>query len=134
MIVRSPAQPIRVAAPSRYLPVVGFTPSVYHPPVRQTSWQDSDTIWPGEDWVSSTLNVNAAGRRLFLSVGGRAQLAFAEVVFESGDARVVDFNNRQVGSGRYLVLDFPDGRAVDHVRVVARARGDRATLTLVLER
>ena len=134
VVVRNPAQPVRVTAPSTYLPVSRFERTIHPAALRQTTWQDSDVIRPNDDWVSTTLNVDASGRRLFLSIGGRAQVAFAEVVFENGDARVVDFGDRDVRSGRYLLLEFPDGRRVDHVRVVARARGERATLNLFLER
>ena len=121
VVVRSPARPIAVSAPSHYLPATRFASDIYRPAVRATSWQDADTIWPEYGWVETTLNVDAYGRRLFLSIGGQAQVAFAEVVFENGEARVVDFGDRNVRSGRYHLMDFPDGRRVDHVRVVARA-------------
>jgi hypothetical protein len=133
VVVRTPIVPIG-AGPRTYLPPVHFSSTIYRPPLRDVSWQDSDTIWRGDNWVETALNADAWGRRLYLSVGGQAQLAFAEVVFENGEARVVDFRDRRVRSGRYLLLDIGGEGRVDYVRVVARSVSDRSTLTLFLER
>ena len=38
-----------------------------------------------------------------------------------GETQVVDFNDRVHARGTYELLDFRDGRKVDHVRIVARA-------------
>jgi hypothetical protein len=38
------------------------------------------------------------------------------------------------GPGLYPLLDFRDGRKVDHVRLVARAKSDNARVVLKLER
>jgi hypothetical protein len=56
------------------------------------------------------------------------------VVFENGDARVVDMKEWTRGPGYYELLDFRDGRRVDHVRVVARARSDEARVALKMEK
>ena len=53
---------------------------------------------------------------------------FAEVVFENGDTRVVDFNNRTRTEGTYRLIDFADGRRVDHVHMVARATSEQARI------
>ncbi len=36
--------------------------------------------------------------------------------------------------GLYPLLDFADGRKVDHVRMVARARSDEAKVALKMEK
>jgi len=64
--------------------------------------------------------------------GGPAQISFAEVVFENGETQVVDFNDRAQKLGTYSLLDFRDGRKVDHVRMVAKADTDSATIALQL--
>ncbi len=72
------------------------------------AWEDAETIEREDDW--------------------------AEVVFENGDAQVVDFAEKTHGPGLYELLDFRDGRKVDHVRMVARAKGDEARITLLIEK
>jgi len=47
-------------------------------------------------------------------------------VFENGDTQVVDFRDKIYGPGIYSLFDFKDGRRVDHVRMVARAKSDEA--------
>jgi hypothetical protein len=42
---------------------------------------------------------------------------------------VVDFDDKVFKPGLYTLLDFKDGRKVDHVRVVARAMSDATRLT-----
>ena len=53
-------------------------------------------------------------------------------MFENGEAQVVDFNERTLRQGTYSLLDFTNGRKVDHVRVVARAAGRDTEITVVL--
>jgi len=65
---------------------------------------------------------------LFLEVKGRAQVNFAEVVFDNGETQVVDFNDANLRTGVYQLLDFRDGRKVDHVRLVADAKSADAKL------
>jgi hypothetical protein len=82
-----------------------------------------------------TLNADARGEKLWLQVvDGRVQFDWAEVVFENGDAAVVDFKERTLGPGLYSLLDFRDGRRVDHVRVVARAKSADARVVLRMEK
>jgi hypothetical protein len=52
---------------------------------------------------------------------GPAEISFAEVVFDNGEAQVIDFNDRTYRQGTYSLLDFRNGRKVDHVRIVAKA-------------
>jgi hypothetical protein len=47
---------------------------------------------------------------------------------------VVDFNDRVHRPGFYSLLDFADGRKVDHVRLVARAVSADARLALLLRK
>jgi len=54
------------------------------------------------------------------------------VVFENGETQVIDFNERVHTRGTYSLLDFRDGRKVDHVRVVAKASGEETEITLHL--
>ena len=54
------------------------------------------------------------------------------MVFENGETQVVDFNDRAHARGVYQLLDFKDGRKVDHVRIVAKAAGDDTQITLHL--
>lgn len=98
-------------------------------------WEDGETIAKDEDWTEFTLNADSRGTKLWLQVvDGRAQFDWAEVVFENGDATVVDFKEKTQGPGLYSLLDFKDGRRVDHVRVVARAKTDEARIVLKMEK
>lgn len=123
----------------RYLAPVVFTGAVITaasaPPQDVLVWQDDETLARDEDWTEVTLNSDQRGTKLWLDLkSGRAQFDWAEVVFENGDATVVDFNERTWGEGLYSLLDFRDGRKVDHVRLVARARSDEARIALMMEK
>ena len=54
-------------------------------------------------------------------------------MFDNGDALVVDMSNRERGPGYFDLLEFREGRRVDHVRVVARARTPEARVVLKME-
>lgn len=45
---------------------------------------------------------------------------------------MVDFNDKTHARGNYALLDFKDGRKVDHVRVVAKADTELSEITLHL--
>ena len=62
------------------------------------------------------------------------QVDWAEVVFENGNSQVVDFSESTLGPGLYSLFDFHDGRRVDHVRMVARARSPEAKLVLRMQK
>jgi hypothetical protein len=97
-------------------------------------WEDTETLTRDEDWTEFTLDCDTRGTRLWFEVAGRAEVDWAEVVFENGEARVVDFGDKAQGPGLYSLLDFPEGRKVDHVRMVARARSDESRITLRMEK
>ena len=79
------------------------------------------------------MNVDRRGDRMFLEIDrAAAQISYAEVVFENGEVQFVDFNDKQYGKGVYSLLDFRDGRKVDHVRVVAQAESREAEITVRL--
>jgi hypothetical protein len=133
--VRAPRVAPRVAGVV-FLPLVIFrTVTAARPTPAVLCWEDSDWISRQDDWTDLTLNADAAGHRIFLEVAaGKIQLEFAEVVFENGEVQVVDFDRSTLREGIYPLLDFRAGRRVDHVRLVARARSDRARVVLMLER
>lgn len=126
---------VRVSALA-FMPLVVWAPVVVARPDRDfIVWEDSETIYKEEDWTEFTLNADSRGEKLLLEVAsGKVQVDFAEVVFENGDCQVVDFNERTQGPGVYSVLDFKDGRKVDHVRVFARARSDEAKVALLMRK
>jgi hypothetical protein len=119
-----------------FLPLVPFHPiMVVRPSPAVLCWEDSDWIDREDDWTDLTLNADASGRRLFIEVAqGKIQLEFAEVVFDNGEVQVVDFDKATLREGSYPLLDFQAGRRVDHVRLVARARSDRARVVLMMEK
>jgi hypothetical protein len=128
VIVRPPRAAVALA-PRVYLAPVVWRPAVVALPFRSDLvWEDGETLAKDDDWTDFTLNVNDAGRKLFMRIEGTAQLNFAEVVFANGDAQVVDFNESTRGAGVYSLLDFADGRKVAYVRMVARARTPKARI------
>lgn len=133
VVVRRPPAVVRTRV--RYLPVVSFrrTVVVLPPPARH-AWTDSETIHRREDWVDTNFRVNKRGTELFLDVRGRAEVDFAEVEFDNGETQVVDFNEQRLETGVYPLLDFKNGREVDAVRIVARARTQEARIGVVLAR
>ena len=127
--------------------VIGVRPAVYLTPVLFAGavvasaprrdvmvWEDSETLLADQDWTEFTLKGNVRGTKLWLQVGGRVQVDWAEVVFANGECRVVDFRERTYGPGMYSMLDFRDGRMVDHVRMVARARSSESRVVLRMQK
>jgi hypothetical protein len=136
-VVVHPARVTYRVAPAVFLPMVVWTGAVVAtaPPHDVLVWEDGETLNADEDWSEFTLNCDARGTKLWLEVAnGKAQFDWAEVTFENGDARVVDMKEWTRGPGLYPLLDFADGRKVDHVRVVARAKGDEARVVLKMEK
>lgn len=133
VVVRRPAVAVRVH-PAVFLPVVAWRPVVIARPAADAIvWQDVETLEREDDWSEVSFNSDQRGERLYLEVvSGKAQFDFAEVVFENGDCQVVDFNEKTHDDGFYLLLDFKDGRKVDHVRLIARARSKNAEVALVM--
>jgi hypothetical protein len=133
-VVVRPGPVVRVA-PLVYLPAVAFTAAVITtlPPAERRVWHESAILDSDDGWTDVTLNVDKRGRNLALQIDrGAAQISFAEVVFENGDTQVVDFNDHVHRRGTYELLDFKDGRKVDHVRVVAKADTAESEITLHL--
>ena len=98
-------------------------------------WRDSETLFREDEWTEFILDCNAHGSKLWFEVlEGRLQVDWAEVVFENGEAQVVEFPKRTVGPGMYPLLDMREGRRVDHVRMVAKTASREAKLTLWLAR
>jgi len=120
--VRAPRVAFRVA-PRVYLPHVAFAAvAVSVPAASAGAWRDSEDLDREDGWTEFTLNVDRRGSGLILGIDkGAAQISFAEVVFENGEAQVVDFSDKVRTTGAYSLLDFKDGRKVDHVRIVAKA-------------
>jgi hypothetical protein len=135
-------RPARVAfrvTPVRYLAPVVFTGVVVAAASRPAAdvlvWEDSETLNKGDDWTEFSLNCDARGTKLWLEVAeGRVQADWAEIVFENGETQVVDFAEKTHGVGMYPLLDFRDGRRVDHVRMVARAKSAEARIVLRMEK
>jgi hypothetical protein len=122
VIVR-PAPVFRVA-PRVYLAPVVFTAAVVAtlPPPAARPWAQAEVLDREDGWTDFTMNVDRRGSGMLLEIDrGAAQVSFAEIVFENGDTQVVDFNDKVHRTGAYSLLDFRDGRKVDHVRVVAKA-------------
>jgi hypothetical protein len=121
VVVRGPV--VRIA-PRAYLAPVVFTAAAIAalPPANARVWTSGETLDREDGWTDFTLDVDRRGTRLLLDIeNGSAQVSFAEVVFENGEAQVVDFNDRVHKRGTYELLDFRNGRKVDHVRIVAKA-------------
>jgi hypothetical protein len=139
VVVVRPARVVVRVRPALYLaPVifVGVVVAATAAPVHDILvWEDGETLAKDEDWTEFTLNCDNRGTKLWIEiVSGRVQADWAEVVFENGDTQVVDFAERTHGPGLYSLLDFRDGRKVDHVRMVARARTNEARVVLKMEK
>jgi len=132
VIVRGPV--VRVA-PRVYLSPIAFGAVVVAslPPAPSRVWTEAETLDNDDGWTDFTMNVDKRGKSMVLEIDrGAAQVSFAEVVFENGDTQVVDFNDRVHASGVYRLIDFADGRKVDHVRLVAKADTNQSVIRLYL--
>lgn len=130
VVVRTPVVAVRVA-PRVYLPRVAFTAAVVAsvPVATAIAWQNAETLSQADEWTDFTFAIDQRGTALLLDIGrGPAQVSFAEVVFDNGETQVVDFDDRQQKIGVYSLLDFKNGRKVDHVRVVAKANSEATTV------
>ena len=127
-----PAPVVRIAPRVHLTPVVYKTTVVTTIPSNQV-WHDSEEIRRSEGWTEFTMNVDRRGDRMFFEIDrGTAEISYAEVVFDNGEAQIVDFNDREYGRGTYSLIDFRDGRKIDHVRVVAKAESKETQITLRL--
>ena len=133
VFVRAPLVAFRVA-PRLFLPPVVFGAVVVAAPAPAVRvWRDAADLDRDDDWTEFTMNVDKRGSKLLLEVDkGPAQISFAEVVFDNGETQVVDFADKLHPQGIYSLLDFKEGRKVDHVRIVAKAAGDSTAISLHL--
>ncbi|MGZ5445656.1 MAG: hypothetical protein ACXW5U_24930 [Thermoanaerobaculia bacterium] len=131
-VVVRPAPVVRVA-PRAYLAPVAFGAVVVASLPANREWRGSEELEREDGWTDFTMNVDRRGTKLFLQIDrGAAHVSFAEVVFENGEVQVVDFVDRVHRTGVYELLDFRDGRKVDHVRVIAKASTEESEITLHL--
>lgn len=135
VVVRHARRTVIVGHPLVFLPRLAWTPRVVTLPASdRLLWQDSEKIASDEGWVDSNFGVDSAGKALFLQIDGKAELNFAEVVFANGSVQVVDFDGRTHATGIYALLDFPDGRHVKTVRLLARSAAEETLLAVYLSK
>lgn len=137
VVVVRPARVVWRVTPVTFLPLVVWTGVVVaSAPARDILvWEDGETLHKDESWTEFGLNCDSRGTALWVQVvAGKVQFDWAEVVFENGDTRVVDMKEWSRGPGHYALLDFRDGRKVDHVRMVARAKSDEARVVLKMQK
>jgi len=130
-------RPQRVVVTERIVyapPVIWAAVVVSLPPRERLVWEDGETLVKGEGWTDVQLDVNDRGQKLYLELTGRTKLEFAEVVFGDGEARVVDFAQRDHPPGIYSLLDFRDGRMVRYVHLVARATSAESRVIVRMEK
>jgi hypothetical protein len=126
-------RPVVRVAPRAYLAPVVFGAVVVAALPPNRDWHASEVLERRDGWTDFTMNLDRRGTKLFLEVDrGSAQISYAEVVFENGEAQRLDFNDRVQRTGVYELLDFRNGRKVDHVRVVAKASTNETKITLHL--
>ena len=98
-------------------------------------WQDHVSLYAKDDWTEFSLGCNALGAKLWYEVlVGRVQADWAEVVYENGEAQVVEFPKHTLGPGMYVLLNIGEGRRVDHIRMVAKTTSHEARLRLWMAR
>ena len=82
-----------------------------------------------------SINYRNTGSKLWLEiVKGRVRFDWAEVVFGNGEAQVLDMKEFVRDPGFYLLLDFANGREIDHVRMVAKAESLEARVVLKIQK
>ena len=124
-----------LVAPRVYLGAAVFGAVVVAslPPANGRVWTAAESLQREDEWTDFSMNIDRRGSRLLFDVeDGAAQVSFAEVVFENGEAQVIDFNDSTHRKGLYSLLDFKDGRKVDHIRFVAKADTEDATIRVHL--
>ena len=116
--------PVVRVTPRVHLTRITFRPVVVTalPAPDRRVWSGSEEIDRKDGWVDFNLDVDRRGERLLFEIDrGSARVDYAEVVFENGEAQVIEFNENVHRTGIYELLDFKDGRKVDHVRIIAKA-------------
>jgi len=128
--------PFRVV-PRLFLPLFVWVPvlSTVPPAANLILWEDAENLVNDEEWTEFALNCENTGSKLWLQVvAGRVRFDWAEVVFGNGEAQVVDMKEDIRDPGYYLLLDFANGRMVDHVRVVAKTETPEARVALKMQK
>lgn len=123
--------PVVRVTPRVHLARVTFRPVVVTalPAPDRRVWTDAEEIDRKDNWVDFTLNTDRRGERLLIEIErGAARIDYVEVVFENGEAQVVEFEEQVQRKGIFELLDFKDGRKVDHVRVIAKADSPEAKI------
>jgi len=136
VFIRPLVRPYRVM-PRVFLPLVVWVgaPIAAAPRRDILIWEDGATLTADEDWTEIGLNCETRGTKLWLEiVNGRLRFDWAEVVFGNGETRVVEMNEHVRGPGYYPLLDFADGREVDHVRLIVRSESPQARVVLRMEK
>jgi len=135
VVVRPTRRIVTVPGSLVYLPSVSWRNSIaVLPPAERLVWQDSETIEKKEGWVDANFGVDAFGNAIFLDIKGGARLNFAEIIFANGQVQVVDINETALKTGLYGLIDFPDGRHVKTVRIIAKSESDESNLVVYLSR
>jgi hypothetical protein len=133
VIVRPARTAVVVTGPLAFLPLVVWKPAVVAVPSRdRLVWEESEALAKDDDWVDCNFGVDRRGGALLLDIDGTAQLNMAEVTFDGGKVQVVDFEEHEHKTGVYGLIDFADGRIVKTVRVLAKAKSNEVTLTVLL--
>ena len=138
VVVHPIIRPCRVA-PRIFLPLAFWTgvavAGTAVPAPHFIVWEDGENLLAEEGWTEFTLNCQNTGTKLWLEiVKGRIRPDWAEVVFGNGETQVVDMKEFVRDPGYYLLLDFANGREVDHVRMVAQAETPEARLVLKIQK
>jgi len=136
VVVHTIRRPYRVA-PRLFLPLIVWAPvlSTVPPPANLLVWEDAENLLGEEDWTEFTLNCQNTGTKLWLQVvTGRVRFDWAEVVFGNGEAQVVDMAENVRDPGYYLLLDFANGRMVDHVRILAKSEAPESRVALKMQK
>lgn len=138
VVVRPARRTVVIGRPLVYLPVMAFAAvtavAVSLPARDRLVWQDTETISREEDWVDLNFGVDSRGGTIYVDIDGKAEIDFADVVFENGEVQTVDFDERTLPNGLHRVLDFPGERRVKTVRMVARAKASTSVFRLYLSR
>jgi hypothetical protein len=134
VVVRPPGAAIRVA-PRVFLRPAVFPAAVVRvrPAPVAVVWSRDERFLRDDDWTEVALNVNRDGARLYFEIAdGPALIGFAEVVYDDGEAQVIDFADQVYPPGFYGLLELPQPRVIDHVRLVAAASDEAVVLGLDL--
>ena len=130
VVRRSPV--IRVT-PRVHLATVTYRPVIVPalPDLDRRVWSGSENLKKKEGWVDFTVDPKTRGERIMFEVDrGPAEMELAEIVFDNGEAQMVDFRNQTYRQGIYQLLDFKDGRKIDSVRIIARAEGQETVIRI----